>query len=434
VSDEDQRVATYEYDGLFRRCEKTVANQGIGVVNKSDVGGITGIQAGNLHERYYYSGWRLVEVRNASDQVLGQFVYGTQYIDEPLRYDRNTDVGTDDDCLDEGSAAYFYHQDANYRVVMLTDENADVVERYEYTAYGEPTILGGYSSSAAAELGNALLVSTVGNPLMHQGLFRDGEIGSYQNRNRQLAAPLGRFMQRDPLGYVAGINAYQYALGQPLSRWDPTGRQDGAVQGAGVTVAFDRAVEAADAAIALIGAAATVEVAWHLYFLALDAIARLEDFVSSLGSAANVRMRLLRAAAEAALERKLQQLAEAAEEALEKGPKVDPEPRPRRDLGPDPYPPRPRDPDDRGCAELYKQYKEDCNKPFSCDGINDATEIENRMHQAAKCLNGRITYRSLCVDTANESAKDAEGHLEAIRNAKQAYDKCRDKLGKCKRK
>jgi hypothetical protein len=110
MSDEDQRVATYEYDGLptldpaerpkaevARRppraarpaasrvpsCEKIVTNQGIGVVNKSDVGGITGIEAGNRHERYYYSGWRLVEVRNASDQVLGQFVYGTQYIDEP---------------------------------------------------------------------------------------------------------------------------------------------------------------------------------------------------------------------------------------------------------------------------------------------------------------------------------------------------------------
>ena len=56
-----------------------------------------------------------------------------------MRYDRNTDIGTDDDCLDAGgSEAYYYHQDANYRVIALTDESTNVVERYRYTAYGEP--------------------------------------------------------------------------------------------------------------------------------------------------------------------------------------------------------------------------------------------------------------------------------------------------------
>ena len=79
-----ERVATYAYDGLFRRIGKVVANQGEGVVFHSDDNG-TGIQAGDRTEHYFYSGWRLVEQRNGSDQVLGQFVYGTQYIDEPAR-------------------------------------------------------------------------------------------------------------------------------------------------------------------------------------------------------------------------------------------------------------------------------------------------------------------------------------------------------------
>ena len=44
-------------------------------------------------------------------------------------------------CLDTGgSEAYYYHQDANYRVIALTDESANVVERYRYTAYGEPCV------------------------------------------------------------------------------------------------------------------------------------------------------------------------------------------------------------------------------------------------------------------------------------------------------
>ena len=165
MPDPNQRVATYEYDGLFRRTGKTVANQGVGIVPGSDAGGSDPIRTGNRHEHYFYSGWRLIETTDhasgdpyayANAHVLGQFVYGTQYIDEPIRYDRNTDAlaqGGDNDCLDAGgSAAYFYHQDANYRVVMLTDESANVVERYAYAACGEPTVYGGYGSTAGGEL------------------------------------------------------------------------------------------------------------------------------------------------------------------------------------------------------------------------------------------------------------------------------------------
>ena len=126
-----ERVATYAYDGLFRRTGKVVANQGEGVVFHSDDNG-TGIKAratldmpprarpacraaavalratrpvkGARTEHYFYSGWRLVVTTDhasgdpyvyANSHVLGQFVYGTQYIDEPVCYDRNTDVGSD---------------------------------------------------------------------------------------------------------------------------------------------------------------------------------------------------------------------------------------------------------------------------------------------------------------------------------------------------
>ena len=89
--------------------------------------------------------------------VLGQFVYGTQYIDEPVCYDRNTNVGGQsggNDCLDSGgSQRYFYHQDANFRVAALTDENGAVVERYDYTAYGEPTILAGRPAGQPLQAG-----------------------------------------------------------------------------------------------------------------------------------------------------------------------------------------------------------------------------------------------------------------------------------------
>jgi hypothetical protein len=61
TADANQRVATYTYDPLFRRIRKDVANMGDGVVNKSDASGMTGIQAGDRTEHYYYAGWRLAE-------------------------------------------------------------------------------------------------------------------------------------------------------------------------------------------------------------------------------------------------------------------------------------------------------------------------------------------------------------------------------------
>lgn len=54
---------------------------------------------------------------------------GTEYIDEPVCRDRNTDTtyggSAGSDCLDlGGSARYFYQQDANHRVAAPTDEAA----------------------------------------------------------------------------------------------------------------------------------------------------------------------------------------------------------------------------------------------------------------------------------------------------------------------
>ena len=73
---------------------------------------------------------RPIEARNGSEQATMQVVFGTQYIDEPVRLDVNTDPASDDDCLDAGgSAACVYHQDANYNVVCLTDATGAEAER-----------------------------------------------------------------------------------------------------------------------------------------------------------------------------------------------------------------------------------------------------------------------------------------------------------------
>jgi RHS repeat-associated protein len=52
---------------------------------------------------------------------------------------------------------------------------------------------------------------------------RDEEVGLVFNRARMLHPALGRFMQRDPLGYVDGASLYQYLRSDPTTEHDPLG-------------------------------------------------------------------------------------------------------------------------------------------------------------------------------------------------------------------
>ena len=61
------------------------------------------------------------------------------------------------------------------------------------------------------------------NDIGHQGLMHDEEIGLIYNRARVLRPDLGRFMQRDPLGYVDGMNQYEYTRSNPVIHRDPSG-------------------------------------------------------------------------------------------------------------------------------------------------------------------------------------------------------------------
>jgi RHS repeat-associated protein len=45
----------------------------------------------------------------------------------------------------------------------------------------------------------------------------------YHQWHRSLSAELGRFGSRDPVGYTAGPNVYQYVAGDPTIRTDPSG-------------------------------------------------------------------------------------------------------------------------------------------------------------------------------------------------------------------
>jgi RHS repeat-associated protein len=136
---------------------------------------------------FLYDNARIIEERDGSNNVQATYTYGN-YIDEVLTKDAGVD-------------RYFYHQNTLWSVHALTDPTGAVVERYTYDAYGTITVL------------DPLFLPLTSSPLAYftfTGREYDAETGLYHYRARTYGPGLGRFYSRDPLGYVDGMNLYEY--------------------------------------------------------------------------------------------------------------------------------------------------------------------------------------------------------------------------------
>jgi RHS repeat-associated protein len=115
-------VASMEYDGLGRRIVKKIENSG-------DWDG---------EFRYYYDAHRIVEVRDGDGRVLQQLLWGTQYVDELVQVALNQDPQDTDESSGGACERWFWAlHDVNYNVIGVMNQTGLLVERYEYTPYGE---------------------------------------------------------------------------------------------------------------------------------------------------------------------------------------------------------------------------------------------------------------------------------------------------------
>ena len=208
AGDGSEDIATYQYDGLGRRIVRTDCTADPDVV----------------YHDYYTPSWQLIEVRKggkAYTDLHKQFVWGLRYIDAPILRDRETNAGSAG--LDE---RLYYTQDGNFNVTALVNPAGDVVERYSYDAYGQVTVRNGAENvdpdtvndpATEWDVDNA---SDVDNRILYCGYRFDPETGLYHVRHRYLHPTLGRWTTPDPLGYVDGMNGYEYCGGQPVGYVD----------------------------------------------------------------------------------------------------------------------------------------------------------------------------------------------------------------------
>ncbi len=199
-------IGTYAYDAANRRVRKTITN-----------GGLSGtIPDGSTD--YIWQGSQVMEDRNSSNAAIRQYVWGT-YADECIQLTTLLALGAQN--LPAG--AYYLLQDLLYRAVALTNSSGSVVEAYDCDAYGNTIIFTAPGTDGVWFTDDDVQSSYGANGIIYCGYRFDPETDLYYVRNRGYNPALGRWIQRDPIGYSGGINLYEYVSGRAVVGMDPSG-------------------------------------------------------------------------------------------------------------------------------------------------------------------------------------------------------------------
>jgi RHS repeat-associated protein len=191
VSDKSGRqLATYRYNSFSQRVSKTVF-------------------APNAQGVTTYFLWqrdKLVAETDAKGHITSQYIYlGEDGKAAPVAKLESSD---NPDNASRAERILYIHADHRGTPIAMTDSARKVV----WTARVSPWGAANVNASAGATLN-----------LRFPGQYFDLETGLHDNFHRTYDPQLGAYLQPDPLGYPDGPNAYAYASGDPVNKFDSLG-------------------------------------------------------------------------------------------------------------------------------------------------------------------------------------------------------------------
>ncbi|MEY3230536.1 MAG: hypothetical protein RL689_625, partial [Planctomycetota bacterium] len=278
--------AQYRYNGLGFRIGWRYDTSGNGYVDTND-------------PWYWFchdDAWRIVATFRATDTYPKEvFVHhnagfggygGSSYIDSVILRDKEVKAKWSEEATEERGERRYYCQNWRADVSALLTDAGSMVEWAKYSSYGVPfalptgdtdsdgdwdatdsaAITGTYDVRKDANLDGVINASDVthansitgGYQTLGRGILSSSGVANrkgyagyeydptleaagkhlYHVRHRVYDADIGRWMRRDPLGYVDGTSLYEYLRTRPIIHTDPMGQWVHVVGGCAVGAVF----------------------------------------------------------------------------------------------------------------------------------------------------------------------------------------------------
>jgi len=191
-----QPSVSYSYDVLGRKVSRTAG------VSPAEV------------EYYVYNGHQIVADLDGNGDITRSYTWGPG-IDNLMSLTVYSNTPTL-----QNSQTYYPLKDHLNSVLALADENGNIVESYEYDAWGNVFSIKDGS-------GNVLSQSAIGNRYLFQGREYDFQTGLYYFRARWYSPETGRWLSKDPIGISGGLNLYAFCENNSVNFVDPMGLVSG---------------------------------------------------------------------------------------------------------------------------------------------------------------------------------------------------------------
>ena len=163
-------------------------------------------------DSYYTTSWQDIEddvvtLGCGGSTTKSTYVWSESYIDDVVARDQSVNSGP--------IARVYAEQDANHDTTSLVNASGTALERFIYDPYGTRTVLNPGSWSTTGDSQSWLFG--------FQGGRLDPTSGKINFRNRDLDPVTDTWMEKDPIGYFAGPDPYQYDNSSPVDYVDPMG-------------------------------------------------------------------------------------------------------------------------------------------------------------------------------------------------------------------